>query len=224
MNVIENLKQIQENIQDACSKSGRNPEDINIVAVTKYVGVNKAEEALEAGLTHLGENRDSGLLSKWEALGEEPQWHFIGTLQSKKVKNIIDKVSYIHSLDRLSLAREIHKRADRPVSCFVQVNVSGEESKHGLDPQKVEGFIRSLENYSSIKVAGLMTMAPHTNDGDFLRECFRTLKGLQETIHSLGLPHAPCTELSMGMSNDYTIAIEEGATFIRIGSALVGND
>ncbi|NQD68255.1 YggS family pyridoxal phosphate-dependent enzyme [Bacillus haikouensis] len=224
MNVLENFNHIQDNIQNACSKSGRNPREINIVAVTKYVSVNRAEEALQAGITHLGENRDTGLLSKWEKLGDVPEWHFIGTLQSKKVKNIIDKVSYIHSLDRLSLAREIHKRADKPVSCFVQINVSGEESKHGVGPQEAEGFIRSLEDYSAIKVIGLMTMAPHTDDKDFLRNCFRTLKGLQEYIHSLGLPHAPCTELSMGMSNDYTIAIEEGATFIRIGSALVGND
>jgi PLP dependent protein len=224
MSVIDNLKCIQDQIQDACSKSGRNPEEINIVAVTKYVSVNKAEEAMQAGITHLGENRDSGLLSKWKEMGDDPEWHFIGTLQSKKVKNIIDKVSYIHSLDRLSLAREIHKRADKPVSCFVQVNVSGEDSKHGIDPQEAEGFIRSLQDYSAIKVEGLMTMAPHTDDEDFLRKCFRTLKGLQEDIHSLGLPHAPCTELSMGMSNDYPIAIEEGATFIRIGSALVGND
>jgi PLP dependent protein len=224
MKVEENLKRIQDQIYEACSRSGRKPEDINIVAVTKYVSIKRAEEALQAGLIHLGENRDSGLLSKWEELKDEPEWHFIGTLQSKKVKNIIDKVSYIHSLDRLSLAKEIHKRADKPVSCFVQVNVSGEDSKHGMPPQEVEEFIRSLNDYPNVKVVGLMTMAPHTDDEDFLRKCFRTLKGLQEKIHSLELSYAPCTELSMGMSNDYTIAIEEGATFIRIGSALVGND
>ncbi|MEL3972342.1 YggS family pyridoxal phosphate-dependent enzyme [Rossellomorea oryzaecorticis] len=224
MKVEENLKRIQDQIYEACSRSGREPEDINIVAVTKYVSTKRAEEALQAGLIHLGENRDSGLLSKWEELMDEPEWHFIGTLQSKKVKNIIDKVSYIHSLDRLSLAKEIHKRADKPVSCFVQVNVSGEDSKHGMPPQEVEGFIRSLNDYPNVKVVGLMTMAPHTDDEGFLRKCFRTLKGLQEKIHSLEISYAPCTELSMGMSNDYTIAIEEGATFIRIGSALVGND
>jgi PLP dependent protein len=224
MKVEENLKRIQEQIYEACSRSVRKPEDINIVAVTKYVSTKRAEEALQAGLIHLGENRDSGLLSKWEELKDGPEWHFIGTLQSKKVKNIIDKVSYIHSLDRLSLAKEIHKRADKPVSCFLQVNVSGEDSKHGMPPQEVEEFIRSLNDYPNVKVVGLMTMAPHTDDEDFLRKCFRTLKGLQEKIHSLELSYAPCTELSMGMSNDYTIAIEEGATFIRIGSALVGND
>lgn len=224
MKVEENLKIIQDNIYEACSSAGRKPEEINIVAVTKYVSTKRAEEALQAGLIHLGENRDSGLLSKWDELKDKPQWHFIGTLQSKKVKNIIDKVSYIHSLDRLSLAKEIHKRADKPVSCFVQVNVSGEDSKHGMPPQDVEGFIKNLKDYSNVKVIGLMTMAPYTDDEGFLRKCFRTLRELQEKIHSLELSNAPCTELSMGMSNDYSIAIEEGATFIRIGSALVGND
>ncbi|MCA1059245.1 YggS family pyridoxal phosphate-dependent enzyme [Rossellomorea aquimaris] len=224
MKVSENLKIIKENIQTACERSGRLEDSVNIVAVTKYVSTQRAEEAVEAGLLHLGENRDEGLVSKWEVLQDKPQWHFIGSLQSRKVKNIIDKVSYIHSLDRLSLAKEIHKRADRPVSCFVQVNVSGEESKHGISPDEVKKFIVSLKTYFNIKVVGLMTMAPHTDDESFLRSCFRQLKTVQEEIHALNLPYAPCTELSMGMSNDYMIAIEEGATFIRIGTALVGND
>ncbi|XXM73447.1 YggS family pyridoxal phosphate-dependent enzyme [Lysinibacillus sphaericus] len=224
MKVAEKLELIKDQIKETCSEIGRNPDEINIVAVTKYVSTERAEEAVQAGLIHLGENRDSGLLEKWESLKGRPRWHFIGTLQSRKVKNIIDKVSYIHSLDRLSLAKEIHKRADKPISCFVQVNVSGEDSKHGMEPQEVEEFIRNLKDYPNIKVAGLMTMAPHTDDEHFLRKCFRSLKELQENIHSLDLPYAPCTELSMGMSNDYKIAIEEGATFIRIGSALVGND
>ncbi|MCA1053434.1 YggS family pyridoxal phosphate-dependent enzyme [Rossellomorea aquimaris] len=224
MKVADNLKVINEQISEACSRSGRNPEDITIVTVTKYVSIERAEEAIEAGLSDFGENRDTGLLAKWERLKDRPKWHFIGTLQSKKVKHVIDKVSYIHSLDRLSLAKEIDKRSDKPVSCFVQVNVSGEESKHGLSPGEVEGFIESLGEFPHINVIGLMTMAPHTDDEDYLRKCFRTLKGLQEKMRSLEFPHAPCTELSMGMSNDYTIAIEEGATFIRIGSALVGND
>ncbi|BCB03276.1 YggS family pyridoxal phosphate-dependent enzyme [Bacillus sp. KH172YL63] len=224
MKVSENLKIIKENIHAACERSGRSPEDINIVAVTKYVSADRANEALEAGLIHLGENRDEGLESKWEVLRDKPYWHFIGSLQSRKVKNIIDKISYIHSLDRLSLAKEIDKRADKPVSCFVQVNVSGEQSKHGLSPDKVMEFIGNLADYANIKVVGLMTMAPNTDDEEFLRTCFRQLRHLQEEVKALGLDYAPCTELSMGMSNDFGIAIEEGATFIRIGTALVGND
>jgi PLP dependent protein len=224
MKVSENIQHINENIQRACERSGRRMEDVNVVAVTKYVSIDRAEEAVEAGLLHLGENRDEGLTSKWDVLRDKARWHFIGSLQSRKVKNIIDKVSYIHSLDRLSLAKEIHKRADKPVSCFVQVNVSGEESKHGISPDEVKEFVGSLKDLSNIKVVGLMTMAPHTDDEPFLRSCFRQLKTIQEEIRSLNLPYAPCTELSMGMSNDYVIAIEEGATFVRIGTALVGND
>ncbi|PFG06798.1 YggS family pyridoxal phosphate-dependent enzyme [Bacillus sp. es.034] len=224
MKVSENIQHINENIQRACERSGRRIEDVNVVAVTKYVSIDRAEEAVEAGLLHLGENRDEGLISKWDVLRDKARWHFIGSLQSRKVKNIIDKVSYIHSLDRLSLAKEIHKRADKPVSCFVQVNVSGERSKHGISPDEVKEFVGSLKGLSNINVVGLMTMAPHTDDEPFLRSCFRQLKAIQEEIRSLNLPYAPCTELSMGMSNDYVIAIEEGATFIRIGTALVGND
>ncbi|MGG3913220.1 YggS family pyridoxal phosphate-dependent enzyme [Rossellomorea vietnamensis] len=224
MKVSENIQHINENIRRACERSGRRIEDVNVVAVTKYVSIDRAEEAVEAGLLHLGENRDEGLISKWDVLRDKARWHFIGSLQSRKVKNIIDKVSYIHSLDRLSLAKEIHKRADKPVSCFVQVNVSGEGSKHGISPDEVKEFVGSLKDLSNINVVGLMTMAPHTDDEPFLRSCFRQLKAIQEEIRSLNLPYAPCTELSMGMSNDYVIAIEEGATFIRIGTALVGND
>ncbi len=220
--VKENLAFIQGQIAEACERSSRNQEDIHIVAVTKYVPVERAAEALEAGIQNLGENRDEGLLSKWEVLKDRPLWHFIGTLQSRKVRNIIDKVEYIHSLDRLSLAKEINKRASKKIKCFIQINVSGEESKHGLQPEDTVGFIQQLEAYENIEVVGLMTMAPHTDDEEVLRTCFRRLRSLKEEVEELGLKHAPCHELSMGMSNDFTIAIEEGATFIRIGSALVG--
>lgn len=222
MKVSEKLANIQQEIAAICSKVNRNPEDITIIAVTKYVSNERAQEALDAGITNLGENRDDGLLSKWDQLGNRPIWHFIGTLQTRKVKNIIDKVSYIHSLDRHSLAKEINKRATKPVRCFVQVNVSGEESKHGISPEDTVQFVKDLEAYSNITVVGLMTMAPLTDNEDVIRQCFQKLKQLQEEIKELELKHAPCTELSMGMSNDYKIAIEEGATFIRIGTALVG--
>ncbi|MGE8204162.1 YggS family pyridoxal phosphate-dependent enzyme [Heyndrickxia sp. NPDC080065] len=222
MKVVENLSIIKENIEAACKKSDRNPSDIQIIAVTKYVTAERAEEALEAGVIHLGENRDEGLIEKWNSLNNRAIWHFIGSLQTRKVKNIIDKVTYIHSLDRLSLAEEINKRADKPVLCFVQVNVSGEQSKHGINPEDVLNFIHNLKDYKNIKVIGLMTMAPLTEDEEIIRQSFRGLKELQMTVKALQLDYAPCHELSMGMSNDYTIAIEEGATFVRIGTSLVG--
>lgn len=224
MTVQDNLEQIQEQIKEACLRTNRNPQDIHIVAVTKYVSIEKAQEAVEAGIIHLGENRDQGFSSKYDTIGDRAQWHFIGTLQSRKVKNIIDKVDYIHSLDRLSLAKEIHARADRTVKCFVQVNASAEESKHGLNTEEVISFIKELEPYSNIEVVGLMTMAPFTEDKELIRLCFRTLKKLQHDVQALNLTYAPCTELSMGMSNDFEIAVEEGATFIRLGTILVGKE
>ncbi|WP_394232597.1 YggS family pyridoxal phosphate-dependent enzyme [Niallia oryzisoli] len=224
MKVAENLQTINETIAKACEQSNRSPEEIKIIAVTKYVSIERAKEALDSGIVDLGENREEGLTAKWEALQDKPTWHFIGSLQTRKVKNIIDKVDYIHSLDRLSLATEINKRANKKIKCLVQVNVSGEESKHGLAPEEVMSFIDELKQYSNIEIAGLMTMAPFTEDKNFLRQCFSKLKNIQLDIQRLELKNAPCTELSMGMSNDYAIAIEEGATMVRIGTALVGEE
>ncbi|MED3691521.1 YggS family pyridoxal phosphate-dependent enzyme [Peribacillus butanolivorans] len=224
MKVVDNLKNIEEKINKACEISGRNRDEIKLIAVTKYVSIERAKEALEAGIFDLGENRDEGLLNKYEVLKDEPNWHYIGSMQTRKVKNVIDKISYIHSLDRISLAEEIQKRANEPINCLVQVNVSGEESKHGIDPEEALDFINGLSTLDKVNVAGLMTMAPLTDDEQLLRRCFRKLKGLQVEIQKTGLRHAPCTELSMGMSNDFTIAIEEGATMIRIGTALVGEE
>ena len=224
MKVIENLQAIQENILQACVKSNRNPSEVKVIAVTKYVSIDRTKEAIEAGILDLGENYDEGLIAKWEVLQDKPKWHFIGSLQTRKVKNIIDKVDYIHSLDRPSLAKEINKRANKRMKCLVQVNVSGEESKHGLAPQEVINFIKTIQDYPNIEVAGLMTMAPHTDDQSILRNCFRTLKSLQIEVQQMKLEYAPCTELSMGMSNDYAIAVEEGATLVRIGTALVGEE
>lgn len=222
MTVAENLNQIQKNVKHACNKAGRAPEDITIIGVTKYVTIERAVETIHSGVLHLGENRMEGFMEKHDHIGEQAIWHFIGTLQSRKVKDIINKIDYIHSLDRKSLAKEINKRTDKPINCFVQVNVSGEESKHGLQPEEVASFIEMLEVYPNIKVVGLMTMAPHIDDENILRDVFRSLRILRDDIQEKGWHHAPCQYLSMGMSNDYHIAIEEGATHIRIGSNLVG--
>ncbi|MFY0759131.1 YggS family pyridoxal phosphate-dependent enzyme [Metabacillus dongyingensis] len=222
MSVADNLNEINARIENTCSKIGRNPNEIQIIAVTKYVDIDRAKEALSAGISHLGENRNEGLSEKYTAIGSEAKWHFIGTLQTRKVKDIIGKADYIHSLDRISLAKEISKRADNKIDCFIQVNTSGEESKHGMAPNEVLPFVNELGSFPYINVAGLMTMAPNTDDTTVLRQSFARLRELSEEVRTLNLPYAPCKELSMGMSNDFEIAIEEGATFIRIGSALVG--
>lgn len=222
MKVEENLIAIHERIRRACERSNRSMNEIKIIAVTKYVSTERAAEALDTGIVHLGENRDDGLLEKWKVLKDKPTWHYIGSLQSRKVKNIINIVEYIHSLDRISLANEINKRTERKIKCLVQVNVSGEESKQGIQPEELIDFIHELKGYRNIEVCGLMTMAPFTSDEKVLRSCFQKLKELQLEIQKLKLDYAPCTELSMGMSNDFEIAIEEGATMVRIGTALVG--
>ncbi len=224
MSVQENLQLIQANIMEVCSKTNRDPNEIKIIAVTKYVSTETAQKAIEAGIEHIGENRDSGLNQKWEVMGERAIWHFIGTLQTRKVKSIIDKVDYIHSLDRLSLAEEIDKRADHIIKCFVQVNAANEETKQGLSVDEVVPFVEKLKDFPNIRVVGLMTMAPFTDNESVLRETFSKVKKLQKGVQALNLPYAPCDELSMGMSNDYKIAIEEGATMIRIGTSLVGKE
>ncbi|MFZ3588003.1 YggS family pyridoxal phosphate-dependent enzyme [Bacillus sp. DJP31] len=220
MSVKENLAQIQHRIHEVCQITGRNPDEITIVAVTKYVTIDLAGKAIEAGIKHIGENRDVGLLEKKHSLGTGPTWHYIGSLQTRKTKDIINEIDYIHSLDRISLAKEINKRSSKIVNCFVQVNTSGEGTKHGLAPDETIKFIKELSTFNNLRVVGLMTMAPFTEDKVAVRQCFKSLKELRNDVQALQLPYAPCTELSMGMSNDYEIAIEEGATFLRIGSSL----
>ncbi|OXS77327.1 YggS family pyridoxal phosphate enzyme [Lysinibacillus sp. KCTC 33748] len=222
--ILTNLKKINDLIQAAKKRANREAEKVQIIAVTKEVSVERTQEAIDAGLIHLGENRPEGLNRKTEAIQADVHWHYIGSLQTRKVKQVINSFDYLHSLDRLSLAQEIEKRADKPVKCFVQVNVSGEESKHGLSIEEVLPFIESLKSFTKVQVVGLMTMAPNTAEDTIIRSVFKQLKQCQQQIAEQGFAHAPCTELSMGMSNDFEIAVEEGATFVRVGTALVGNE
>nr|WP_246593854.1 YggS family pyridoxal phosphate-dependent enzyme [Evansella tamaricis] len=223
---MNRLNEIRATIDAACERSESGAKNVNIIAVTKYVSVEKTKEVLDAGVLHIGENRVEDSMEKVHTLGERGIWHFIGNLQSKKVKQMIDKFEFIHSLDRLSLAKEINKRVAQgaKVKCFVQVNVSGEESKSGLNPEETFSFIQKLAAFPAIEVIGLMTMAPFVDDVETVRPYFRKLRELRDEIAEKDLEHAPCRELSMGMSNDYVVAVEEGATFVRIGSALVGKE
>ena len=218
------MKAIKPKFEEMAHTLNRIHSGIEIVAVTKQVGIDRTQEAVDAGIRHLGENRPEGLKLKHGSIEGDVCWHYIGSLQSRKVKEVIGLIDYLHSLDRLSLAKEIQKRADKPVKCFVQVNVSGEESKSGFSPVEVPAFIESLKDFDKIQVVGLMTMAPNTEDEALLRATFRGLKDLQLQVAAKKWAHAPCTELSMGMSNDYLIAAEEGATFVRVGTALVGSE
>ena len=194
-------------------------EDVTVIAVTKYHSIDAALEAYEAGVRNFGENRIEGFMEKREVIPRDGEMHFIGTLQSRKVKDVIDDLHYLHSLERESIAKRIEQYAQHEVKCFIQVNVSGEETKHGLEPTAVKDFLETLEKYSKVKVIGLMTMAPETDNEDEIRNCFKTLRELRDELSET---YPSITELSMGMSNDYKIAVEEGATFVRIGSKLMG--
>ncbi|WP_312609478.1 YggS family pyridoxal phosphate-dependent enzyme [Mammaliicoccus sciuri] len=219
--VKENLVEINSQICNSSEESKFNTAP-QVIVVTKYVTIDRAKEAYEAGLKNFGENRIEGFLEKKKHLPDDAIMHFIGSLQTRKVKDIINEIDYLHALDRLKLAKEIEKRAEHVVKCFVQVNVSGEESKHGMSPDDVIPFIQELKDFKHIEIVGLMTMAPLTEDKIKLRQYFNQLRLLKEKVQSLNLSYAPCTELSMGMSNDFNEAILEGASYVRIGTKLVG--
>lgn len=215
MNIKEQLKKVKESISDY--------PDVRIVVATKYITTEQTKEVIDAGLKDLGENRTDSFLEKYEAYkdNDELVWHFFGVLQTRKVRSVIDKIDYLHSLDNLSLANEINKRRKTPLKCFVQVNISAEPNKSGVDETKVIPFIKSLSKYENIEVVGLMAIAKLTFDEDLLNSYYETMKELQEEVKSLNLPYAPCNELSMGMSNDYIVAVKNGATMIRLGRILL---
>lgn len=194
---------------------------ITLIAASKYVDASGIQALFDAGVTHIGENRVEAFLEKKAQLSHLPiTWHFIGTLQSKKVKHVINEIDVLHSLDRLRLAEEIEKHRRDPLPCFIEVNASEEPSKHGLALDDVEAFVDALAPLKKIHVIGLMTLAQATEDETLLRETFKKLRAIKDNIEQKQLSYAPCHYLSMGMSNDYLIASEEGATHIRLGSIL----
>ena len=225
-NIRENIESIRKRIADAAKRAGRDADEIKLIAVTKTVDVDKVEEAIAAGALDAGENKPQELARKYEVLGDKIRWHQIGSSQTNKVKYIIDKVCMIHSLDREGLAEEIDKRASkigRVIDCLVQVNISGEESKHGMSREEVEPFVRLVaEKYPNIKIKGLMTMAPFDAERDEIRKVFRDLKELSDEINNMNIGNVEMNELSMGMTNDFEIAVEEGATMVRVGTAIFG--
>lgn len=222
--IQKQLEQVEQRIRNACARSGRKREEVRIIAVTKYVDTETIGEILKTGITHIGENRVQDALPKYERYKEQATWHFIGHLQTNKVKDIVGRFDVIHSLDRLSLAKEIEKRAAAlgiVVPCFVQINIAGEETKFGLNPTDVLAFVKETSNMKHIRIAGLMTMAPIVEHPEEARPVFRELRAWQKRLQDLRLPNVTAEELSMGMSGDFEVAVEEGATFVRLGSVLV---
>lgn len=222
--ISDNLNEVYQKIAEASVKAKRQPSDVTLVAVTKSVDAATARQLVENGVINLAENRVDKLLEKQHDLKDQTaiKWHLIGNLQRRKVKDIINQIDYFHALDSLRLAQEIEKRAETEIKCFVEVNISGEASKHGFSPEEVLNFVNELRTFEKVKVIGLMTMAPLTATEAEIRVIFKQLKRLQSTVQDLKIEQAPCSELSMGMSNDFEIAIEEGSTFIRVGRMLFG--
>ncbi|SHE10470.1 Predicted enzyme with a TIM-barrel fold [Chlamydia abortus] len=227
MNLQERAEQVRFRIAEACRRSGRDRDSVEIIAVTKYVSLDTARAVVDLGFDKIGENRWQDVKPKWEALGSRVEWHFIGHLQTNKVKDVVGKFRYIHSLDRLSLAKEINKRGeamDTVVDCLIQVNISGEESKYGLSPEQFFPFIEQVRSFPFIRVAGLMTMAPYESEPEDTRPVFHGLRQLRDECNQRALLKEEIRHLSMGMSNDFEVAIEEGATWVRLGSILVGKE
>lgn len=220
MNLKENTTCVFQQVADAVQEAGREKGSVSVVAVTKYVDVATALTLVLQGVHHIGENRVDKFLEKYEALKDQDvTWHLIGTLQRRKVKEVIPYVDYFHALDSYKLAQEIQKRTDHKIKCFLQVNISQEETKHGFSKEELLSLLPELSKLDRIEYVGLMTMAPIDATSQELKEIFQEAQELQMHIQKKHLPNMPMTELSMGMSRDYKEAIQCGSTFVRIGTA-----
>lgn len=211
MSIKDNVIKVKESLSEY--------PNVKLVAATKYMDIEQTKQIVDAGIKELGENRTDMFLEKYEALKDykDINWHFFGVVQSRKIKDIVNKITCLHSLDRLSLAIELNKKLEKPLDCFIQINISEEPNKQGIPANKLKSFIKQLAGYENIKIVGLMCIAQLTFDDEVLRKSFSRMKKMQEEIESMNLPYAPCHELSMGMSNDYIKAIEEGSTCVRLG-------
>ncbi len=222
--ISKNAQNIRLRIAAACARAGRNPEEVTLIAVAKTFPGDAVAEAFSAGIADIGENYVQEIREKHVLLGERAiRWHFIGHLQSNKVKIIAPWISCIHSVDSLSLGSEISKQCERlgrRLDVLVEVNTTGERSKFGVVPEETENLVRGLGTFPGIRVAGLMTIGPFLPDPEASRPAFRRLSGLRRRITEEGIPLEHC---SMGMTGDFEVAIAEGATMVRIGTAIFGN-
>lgn len=224
MDIKRNLEDVLKKIEIAEKKS-ISGEKVELIAVTKTHGIDIIKEAIALGITDIGENKVQEFTTKYEKLGNDVNFHMIGTLQSNKVKYIYDKAKLIHSLDRMSLAKEIERKAQASniiVNCLVQVNISNEESKGGVSFSETEKFIESLLDFKNLKIVGLMGIAKNTDDLSEIRDSFRRLYNLKEKIKKQNIEELEMKYLSMGMSSDFEMAIEEGSNMVRIGSSIFG--
>ncbi|NVK08937.1 MAG: YggS family pyridoxal phosphate-dependent enzyme [Tenacibaculum sp.] len=223
-NIQNNLSIIHQRIQFACKKANRNPKDVRLLLATKTVNTDKINFALEQGETLVGENKVQELKQKCNAIKHlQPEVHFIGHLQSNKIKEVIKWASCIESIDRLSVAEKLHQQLifeEKEIDVYIQVNTSFEESKFGANPEETIELVKEISKFKNIHIKGLMTIGLLSSESDEVLKCFRLLKQLQEKIKALQIPNVAMEELSMGMSGDLEIAIEEGATIVRVGTAI----
>lgn len=223
--LTDNLHEVQKNIIEACKRSGRNPQEVTLIAVSKTKPISMLEPIYNDGIREFGENKVQELTEKFEALPKDIKWHMIGHLQRNKVKYIIDKAVLIHSVDSKRLAEEISKEAVKKnvtVDILVEVNIAGEETKFGITPQETPEFIIDISGLPNIKIRGLMTSAPYVSDPEDNRKYFQALRQLCVDINNKNIDNVNMDILSMGMTNDYIIAIEEGANLVRVGTAIFG--
>lgn len=227
MDMAERLNEVRRQIAGAAERAGRDPDDIRLMAVTKGIPPAKIDRVAALGVTEVGENRVQEGRSKWKHVKSPLHWHFIGHLQSNKVKYVLRQYILLHSLDRMSLARELSRRLEREgreMECLVQVNVAREAQKHGLDPDQVVSFVDEVRHMPGISIVGLMTIPPYSDDPEASRPHYRCLSQLARDLERREWPGVKMRELSMGMSGDFTVAVAEGATIVRVGSAIFRGD
>lgn len=221
----QNIIHVKQKIAEAARRVGRNPDEILILGVTKTVDTETMQRSYDYGITHFGENRVQEYLRKSDIIKRNCTWHIIGRLQTNKVKYLDQRISLIHSLDRMPLAEALHARGQKIGYAFpvlVQVNISGESTKAGVEPENLKNFILNLSKMGNINVKGLMTIAPYAHDPEDVRHIFKKLKKISIDIARERVENISMEVLSMGMSGDYAIAVEEGSTIVRIGSAIYG--
>ena len=221
----ENLQEVEKRIQEACARAGRDRSEVTLVSVSKTKPVEMLQEAYDLGVRVFGENKVQEIRDKYDALPKDIEWHMIGHLQTNKVKYIVDKVKLIHSVDSLRLAEIIEKEAEkhnRSVDILLEVNVAEETSKFGLKTVEVIPFAEKIAQFPHINMRGLMTIAPFVDDPEKNRTIFRDLHKLYVDIKEKNIDNVTVSILSMGMTNDYEVAIEEGATMVRIGTGIFG--
>lgn len=225
MAIEDNINSVKQRLENACHKVGRDANEVILVAVSKTIPSAKIKNAVEYGIAHIGENRVQEAEHKFEQLGKIAVWHLVGHLQTNKVKKALQIFDFIHSVDSFHLAQEISKHAlqlERTVECLVEVNTSGEASKYGIQPDDTLDLIRKISLLPAIQIKGLMTIGAFLPDPEDVRACFKLLRELRDTVQSYKLQNVEMKYLSMGMTNDFEVAIEEGANMVRVGRAIFG--